>query len=269
MTKNSTIFAGTQNGKLAASVYYRTKGQQIVKRYNGAPANPKTNAQLTTRVTLANVTNFYNLIKNTIPVFFQNKKKGSTDVNAFTAANKEKEPIYLTKQEAASGLCILRNYQVCSGSLMQVPPAFIRFNESRNSWELGINIPVNNYTGNNMQSVRNAFINYFNDFSGKETFYLLHCYTRNLVNHAVAYIIDFKDNFKEDAINYFENGDLVVLMPESVIQRSGACAVRAYKDKYNHPLISSQSVVLSALSKNIAIVYSQALQLDTAIMSYK
>lgn len=116
--------SGRMRGRVGQRVYSVTKGEQIVRTYNAAPANPQTGSQMETRVMFANLAKFYSHSqKARFPFAFQNKTQKQTDYNAFMKANMDAGIVpYLTKTQLADPyMPIVAPFIVTEGSLAPAP----------------------------------------------------------------------------------------------------------------------------------------------------
>ena len=82
--------------------------------------NPKTPAQMGQRVKWANLVAFYRANASWMPKAFENKKATQSDYNKFMSLNASRSRIYLTKEQARQGACVVDSYQVSDGSLQPV-----------------------------------------------------------------------------------------------------------------------------------------------------
>lgn len=88
MAKIRSPWVGQGSGKLGDGVYYRIDGKQYARARAVNVANPRTDAQLTTRVLLKTASTAYSLLAaNFGNQTFQGKKIGAENQRAFVAAN--------------------------------------------------------------------------------------------------------------------------------------------------------------------------------------
>lgn len=116
MSKGNMLL-GYASGKVGSLVFARRLGQQVTRPYNGAPANPKTRAQMSRRIKWANIINMWRLLKPFISMGMQNRKTNQSDYNKFVSLNLNQSEAYLLKDEARQGATLLAPYIVTSGSL--------------------------------------------------------------------------------------------------------------------------------------------------------
>ncbi len=99
-------------------MYYVRDGANIARELAPQVSNPRTEAQMRQRMQWANLVNFYKVSKGWMGrKSFESKPRTWTDYNAFMSANLGQTPVYLTKQVADNGGCILAPYVVTKGSL--------------------------------------------------------------------------------------------------------------------------------------------------------
>lgn len=104
--------------KLAGAVTYQLKGQTIAREQAATVANPRTTAQMTQRVKLANLVNFYRANKSWMHKgAFETKNRTWSDYNAFVNANLVGSQVALTKTQASAGVAICAPYIVTKGTL--------------------------------------------------------------------------------------------------------------------------------------------------------
>ena len=106
--------------RLAGAVLYQLNGQTIARELAPAITNPRTDAQMSSRVRLANVVAVYRANRAWMKGSFENKKERESDYNAFVAANLSTSGVALTKTEASQGAAVASPYQVTGGSLLPI-----------------------------------------------------------------------------------------------------------------------------------------------------
>ena len=117
MAKFNGLF-GKMRGKYGGGVFAVIKGQNILREYNGEPANPRSYAQQAQRALLANMTKFYKrATQNFYKFAFEDKTTRESDYNAF-ARNNIKRGAYLTREQYDSnGWPAIGRYIMTKGSL--------------------------------------------------------------------------------------------------------------------------------------------------------
>lgn len=111
-------------GRVGAMTYYTSKGQQIVRQSqnnsNYGDTASRSEAQQANRVRWANLVNFYKSSSVWMKKAFESKRRGQTDYNKLMSVNLTSSRIYLTKDEANAGCCIIYPYIVSQGSLPSI-----------------------------------------------------------------------------------------------------------------------------------------------------
>ena len=112
-------------GKVGNWVYARLNGQTVAKEKADKKATPtRTNAQMLTRTQWANLVNLYGAFKGTLHPSFENKPMTKSDYNMFISANVGANPVYLTKEQARQGGCVVAAYQITRGKMPSITVEF-------------------------------------------------------------------------------------------------------------------------------------------------
>lgn len=106
--------------KLGGTVLYTQGGRTLQRELAPEVKNPKTPAQMGQRVKWANLVAFYRANAGWMPKAFENKKATQSDYNKFMSLNASRSRIYLTKDQAKQGACVVDSYQVSDGTLQPV-----------------------------------------------------------------------------------------------------------------------------------------------------
>ena len=106
--------------KLGGTVLYTQGGRTLQRELAPEVKNPKTPAQMGQRVKWANLVSFYRGNAGWMPKAFENKKATQSDYNKFMSLNAANSRIYLTKEQAKQGACVVDSYQVSDGTLQPV-----------------------------------------------------------------------------------------------------------------------------------------------------
>lgn len=118
MAKISNLWLRNASQRLAGAVLYRLKTQTIARELAAHVTNVRSTAQMMQRTRMANLVNFWKMISFWAKRgAFENKAATLSDYNAFVKANMSDIPVYLTKQMAESGACVIAPYVVTKGSL--------------------------------------------------------------------------------------------------------------------------------------------------------
>lgn len=106
--------------KLGGTVLYTQGGRTLQRELAPEVKNPKTPAQMGQRVKWANLVAFYRANAGWMPKAFENKKATQSDYNKFMSLNASSSRIYLTKDQARQGACVVDSYRVSDGTLQPV-----------------------------------------------------------------------------------------------------------------------------------------------------
>ena len=106
--------------KLGGAVIYEAMSETRARALAAKVHNPRTEAQMYTRVKWANLVAFYRLNSDWMKYAYENKKRNQTEYNRFMQLNVRPSDIYLTKQEAEEGSCVVNNYIMTQGSLQSI-----------------------------------------------------------------------------------------------------------------------------------------------------
>lgn len=125
-------------GKVGNWVYARLNGQTVAKEKADKKATPvRTRAQMLTRMQWANLVNLYGSFKGTLHPSFENKPMTKSDYNMFISANVNANPVYLTKEQARQGGCLVAAYQITRGKLPSITVEFGNNNVPESSIAVG------------------------------------------------------------------------------------------------------------------------------------
>lgn len=113
-----------QVGRLGQNVYYTAYSETRSRKLAASVSNPRTQAQMLQRVRWANLVNFYRVNRGWMKYAYETKKKNQSEYNKFMSLNVATSQIYLTKQEAGGGACVLSNYLITQGSLPSIEQNF-------------------------------------------------------------------------------------------------------------------------------------------------
>ena len=106
--------------KLGGTGLYTQGGRTLQRELAPEVKNPKTPAQMGQRVKWANLVAFYRANAGWMPKAFENKKATQSDYNKFMSLNAANSRIYLTKEQARQGACVVDSYRVSDGTLQPV-----------------------------------------------------------------------------------------------------------------------------------------------------
>lgn len=106
--------------KLGGTVLYTQGGRTLQRELAPEIKNPKTPAQMGQRVKWSNLVAFYRANASWMTKAFENKKATQSDYNKFMSLNASSSRIYLTKEQARQGACVVDSYRVSDGTLQPV-----------------------------------------------------------------------------------------------------------------------------------------------------
>lgn len=128
---------GSYRNKLGNIVTYVRAGENVARTKAANISNPRTAAQMSQRVKLANVVAMFRANSTWMArKAFSNKPARWSVYNAFTHANLTASRVALTKQQAAAGWGIVAPYQMTSGQLPSVEVS----NTVANVWETNLGV---------------------------------------------------------------------------------------------------------------------------------
>lgn len=113
-----------QKKKLGGSVIYQAMGQTRQRALATSIANPRTQAQMNQRVKWANLVNLYRANQSWMKYAFETKKATQSDYNKFMSLNVTNSNIFLTKDIAAAGGCVVQAYLITQGSLPSIETTY-------------------------------------------------------------------------------------------------------------------------------------------------
>lgn len=121
MAKVKSSIATSLQGRIGNVSFRRAAGQRIIAAELPAlVTNPRTAAQMSQRVRLAALVNFYRVSRYWMPKAFELKDAKQSNYNAFIKANLAANPVAFTKQEAAQGASVVYPWRVANGTLPPV-----------------------------------------------------------------------------------------------------------------------------------------------------
>lgn len=114
------MLLGYSRGKVGDVVFSRRLGEQITRAYNGKPKNANTRGQATQRSQMSNLIVMYRAGIRLLDHSFTSKKPNQTSYNAFVSRNLGSIPVYVPKDMAAAGGCVVAPYVVSDGILPSI-----------------------------------------------------------------------------------------------------------------------------------------------------
>lgn len=111
-------------GRVGQTTYYVSEGRQVARQAlnnsNYGRSARRSEAQQTNRAKWANLVNFYKVCQTWMPKAFESKVRGVSDYNRLMQVNIPYSDIYLTKNLATIGACVVEDYIISQGSLPSV-----------------------------------------------------------------------------------------------------------------------------------------------------
>ena len=125
-----------QRKRLAGAVIYQAMGQTRSRRLAETISNPRTESQMTQRVKWSNLVNLYRANRSWMKYAYETKKQTQSEYNKFMSLNVTSSPIYLPKQVAGAGGCVVAPYQITQGSLPSIEVV-----RTQDWWQTNIVLP--------------------------------------------------------------------------------------------------------------------------------
>lgn len=116
----NSMWLKTSKKKLGGTVLYQAMGQTRQRELAASVTNPRTQSQMAHRARWANCVNMYRVNSSWLKYAFETKKLNQSEYNKFMSLNAASSPIFLTKQEAAAGACVVAPYIIMQGSLPSI-----------------------------------------------------------------------------------------------------------------------------------------------------
>ena len=116
----SNFYLKGSKKQLAGAVYYKSGGRTISRQLADSVSNPRTRAQMEQRVKWANCVAFYRANASWMKYAYEGKKAYQSEYNKFMSLNVSNNRIYLTKQAAAAGACVVDSFVMTQGSLPSI-----------------------------------------------------------------------------------------------------------------------------------------------------
>ena len=124
-----------QKKKLGGSVIYQAMGQTRQRALATTVRNPRTQSQMNQRVKWSNLVNLYRANQSWMKYAFETKKETQSDYNKFMSLNVTGSNIFLTKDIAAAGGCVVQAYLITQGS---IPSIETIYDTERQGWVTNI-----------------------------------------------------------------------------------------------------------------------------------
>lgn len=106
--------------RLGGTVIYQAMGQTRQRELASEVSNPRTQSQMGQRVKWANLVNLYRANRSWMKYAFETKKSNQSEYNKFMSLNVASSRIYLPKDVANAGGCVVDEYLMTQGSLPSI-----------------------------------------------------------------------------------------------------------------------------------------------------
>lgn len=106
--------------RLGGSVLYQAMGQTRQRELASEVTNPRTASQMGQRVKWANLVNLYRANRSWMKYAFETKKNNQSEYNKFMSLNVASSRIYLPKDIANAGGCVVDEYLMTQGSIPSI-----------------------------------------------------------------------------------------------------------------------------------------------------
>lgn len=106
--------------RLGGSVLYQAMGQTRQRELASEVTNPRTESQMGQRVKWANLVNLYRANRTWMKYAYETKKNNQSEYNKFMSLNVASSRIYLPKDIANAGGCVVDAYLMTQGSLPSI-----------------------------------------------------------------------------------------------------------------------------------------------------
>lgn len=106
--------------RLGGSVLYQAMGQTRQRELASEVTNPRTESQMGQRVKWANLVNLYRANRTWMKYAYETKKTNQSEYNKFMSLNVASSRIYLPKDVANAGGCVVDEYLMTQGSLPSI-----------------------------------------------------------------------------------------------------------------------------------------------------
>ena len=106
--------------RLGGTVIYQAMGQTRQRELASEISNPRTQSQMGQRVKWANLVNLYRANRTWMKYAYETKKASQSEYNKFMSLNVASSRIYLSKDIANAGGCVVDEYLMTQGSLASI-----------------------------------------------------------------------------------------------------------------------------------------------------
>lgn len=126
--------------RLAGVVLYQAMEQTRARELATSVSNPRTQSQMAQRVKWSQLVAFYRANADWMKYAYETKTPQQSEYNKFMQLNTANSNIYMTKEQASFGACVVMPYVMTQGSLPS-----INFTEESGSWPSNIYYPSGSF----------------------------------------------------------------------------------------------------------------------------
>lgn len=126
--------------RLAGVVLYQAMEQTRARELATSVSNPRTQSQMAQRVKWSQLVAFYRANADWMKYAYETKTPQQSEYNKFMQLNTANSTIYMTKEQASFGACVVMPYVMTQGSLPS-----INFTEESGSWPSNIYYPSGSF----------------------------------------------------------------------------------------------------------------------------
>lgn len=123
--------------RLAGVVLYQAMEQTRARELATSVSNPRTQSQMAQRVKWSQLVSFYRANASWMKYAYETKSPQQSEYNKFMQLNVSNSNIYMTKEQASFGACVVMPYVMTQGSLPS-----IGFTAETGSWDSNIYLPA-------------------------------------------------------------------------------------------------------------------------------
>lgn len=266
-----SLAVGKAKGSAGQLTYAYVGGDTIMKGKVAFPKIPRTLGQMNLRVRWANIVNLWQTFEGDLHPSFEAAAGRTSDFNLFVGRN-NKVPVFLTKQMAAAGGCVVAEYLMTEGSLPKITTDITEQGIIVSSINLG-DLAITSDT--TVSDLSEAIVNNNEGFRYGDQVSAFVCFQTQNSASGVPYVNT--QTFEVTLSN--ADGSLlseVLGSPIAFAKVNGklgmsqsiegaACYVHSRKGVDGITQVSSQNLVVTS---NIANRYNDQASRDAAIMSY-
>lgn len=266
-----SLAVGKAKGSAGQLTYVYVGGDTIMKGKVAFPKIPRTLGQMNLRVRWANIVNLWQTFEGDLHPSFEAAVGRTSDFNLFVGRN-NKVPVFLTKQMAAAGGCVVAAYLVTEGSLPKISTDVSEQGIIVSSINLG-DLILNADT--TVADLSEAIVNNNEGWRYGDQLSAFVCFQTQNSESGVPYV---NSEAFEVTLNSSDGALLSEVLSSSIAFakvngklgmsqsfEGAGCYIHSRKGVDGITQVSSQNLVVTS---NIASRYSDLASRDAAIMSY-